>query len=698
MAMINKIRNKAGLLIGIVGFSLLAFILGDLLSNNQGLFSGDRTTVAVIGGKKINVQDFEAKVQTSVENYKLNSQTQNVDQAVTEQLREQTWNQLIQDEVMGDQYDKLGLTVTPEELMDMVKGKNPHPQIVQAFTDPNTKQFNPSAVINFLKNMNNDPTGRTAAQWVAFERAIQQERLTQKYNDLVKQGLYVTTAEARNEFEARNKTASIRFLTLSYSTISDSTVQVSDAELKEIYNRNQKRYKQEATRSIEYVTFDVVPSETDREAARQEITKLIDEFRASTNDSSFAALHSDNRTEGVFIKKGGLPPMLDTVMFTAPVGTVIGPYEENNMFRLAKLSDSQMLPDSVQARHILLKADNPATKDSVMKVADSILNAVKAGADFAMLSNQYSIDEGAKQKGGDLGWFSQGMMVKPFNDAVFMNKKGDKLIVETQFGIHIVDIMDQGASSRQIKLTYIDRRIEPSSKTYQTAYNKANEFAQKFNTAESFDQGVKQQNLTKQTESNIQESARQVGPLENSRELVRWMYTASVGEVSKAFEFDNRFTIAKLTEIREKGYSTLDEVKDQVLFEARREKKADMLIEKIKKAGNAGNLDALAAALGTNVQTSENVSFASPFLSTGMEGAVVGKIMAMKAGTTSAPLEGMAGVYVVNVVAFNTPAAPANYNEIATQMRQQLQGRAQYEVFNALKEKANITDNRGKFY
>ena len=698
MAMINKIRNKAGLLIGIVGFSLLAFILGDLLSNNQGLFSGDRTTVAVIGGKKINVQDFEAKVQTSIENYKLNSQTENVDQNVTEQLREQTWNQLVQDEVMGTQYEKLGLTVTPEELMDMVKGKNPHPQIVQAFTDPATKQFNPSAVINFLKNMNNDPTGRTAAQWVAFERAIQQERLTQKYNDLIKQGLYVTTAEAKNEFDARNRTASIRFLTLSYSTISDSTVQVSDAELKEVYNRNQKKYKQEATRSIDYVTFDVVPSETDREAARQEITKLTDEFKASTNDSAFVALNSDNRAEGTFVKQGGLPPTLDTVMFNAPVGTVVGPYEENNMFRLAKLSEVKMLPDSVHARHILLKANNPATKDSVMKRADSLLTAIKAGADFAMLSTLYSVDEGAKQKGGDLGWFSQGMMVKPFNDAAFQNNKGDKLIVETQFGIHIMEILDQSAPSRQVKVMYIDRRIEPSSKTYQMAYNKANEFAMKNTTAEAFDNGVKQQNLTKLTESNVQENARQVGPLENSRELVRWMYTAKVGDVSKAFEFNNRFTIAKLTEIREKGYSTMEEVKDQVLFEARREKKADMLIERIKKAGNAGNIDALATALGTNVQTSENVSFASPFLSTGMEGAVVGKIMAMKPGTTSAPLEGLAGVYVVNLKAFNNPPAPANYNEIASQMRQQLQGRAQYEVFNALKEKADISDNRGKFY
>jgi len=698
MAVISKIRGRAGLLIGIIGFSLVAFILGDLLSNNQGLFSGDTTTVAVIGGKKINVQDFEAKVQTTIENYKLNSQTNTVDQNLTEQLREQTFNQLITDEVMGGQYDKIGLTVTPEELLDMVKGKNPHPQIVQAFTDPNTKQFNPAAVINFLKNMGNDPTGRTAAQWVAFEKSIQQERLSQKYNDLIKQGLYVTTAEAKNEFEARNKTMNIRFVMVPYTSISDSSVVVSDAELKAVYDRNLKRYKQEDSRSIEYITFDVQPTDIDRAEARKQIEDLKAEFAAATNDSAFVKLNSDNYADGAYTKKGALPVALDTVMFTSAAGTVVGPYEENNMFRLAKLSDSRILPDSVQARHILLKLDDPAGKDAVMKRADSILTAIRGGADFVMLNFLYSTDEAAKMKGGDLGWFGPGMMVKQFNDAAFQNKTGDKLIVETQFGVHIIDITNQSAGSRQVKVVYVDRKIEPSSKTYQAVFNKANDFGLKNTTADAFDKGVKDQNLTKLTEANILSSSRQVGPLENSRELVQWAFKANVGDISKVYDFNNRFTIAKLTEIREKGYSTIEQVKDQVMFDARREKKSKMIAEKVTKAGNASNLDALATAMGTTVSTSDNVSFASPFLNSGMEGRVVGKVMGMKEGSVSPPIDGTAGVYVVSLVKINVPQAPANYNDVAAQMRQQTQGRAQYEVFNALREKADITDNRIKFY
>lgn len=696
MAVIGKIRNKGKMLLFIIGFSLVAFILGDFLSSNRGMFGGDRTSVAVIGGKKINAQDFDERVQTLIQNYKLNQNTETVDQNTSDQMREQAWNQLVSEEVIGTQIEKLGLKVSPEELFDMVKGKNPHPQIKQAFTDPKTGQFNPANVINFLKNMDNDATGKTKAQWVVFEKAIQEERLQQKYNDLIKQGLYVPLAEAKMEFDARNRSASIGFVMLSYNTINDTTVQVSDAELKEVYESNLKRYKQEATRSLDYVTFDVQPSAIDREAAMKDISKLAEDFKTAANDSTFAAINTDRKAEATYVKKGALPPSLDTVMFNSPTGTVVGPFEENGFYRLAKLSDSRMLPDSVKASHILLKFDMP--DDQLMSRADSIKKAIEGGADFAMLSAKYSTDEGAKMKGGDLGWFGPGAMVKPFNDACFNAKKGEVIIVRTSFGLHIVAVNDMAGSSRQVKVEYIDRKIEASSKTYQLAYNKANEFAMKNNTAESFDNAVKSQNLTKQTEANIQESSRQVGPIENSRDLVRWAFTAKVGDVSKAYDFNNRFVIAKLTDIREKGYSTLEQVKDQVMLEARRNKKAQMLMDKISKTGKAGNINELAAALGQQVQNAPGVSFASPFLATGMEANVVGHVMAMKQGATSAPLKGMNGVYVVNVISFTTPPAPKDYKDTALQVRQQIQNRAQYEVFNALREKANIDDRRGKFY
>lgn len=695
MAVIEKIRGKAGLLIGIVGFSLAAFVLGDFFSAKNG-FGGQDTTVGEINGKKVNVMDFEERVQTQADNYKLQSNTETLDQNTMDQIREQAWNQMVNDMVMKPQYEKLGITCSPKELLDMVQGKNPHPQIKQAFTDPKTGQFNPANVAQFLKNMDNDQTGRTRKQWMLFESAIREERISQKYQNLIKGGIYVTKSEAMEDFMARNKTASIRFVSIPYASIVDSTIEVTDADLKTLYNATKKRYKQEASASLEFVTFEVVPSEEDRQAAVNEINKLVEPFRTAENDSAFVALNSDSPFNVAFNKKGSLPFNIDSVMFANPVGYVYGPYVENNMYRMAKVSAVKMMPDSVKASHILLKVD-PANKAAVMAKADSIKKALQGGADFKMLSDAYSTDEGAKSKGGDLGWFQPGMMVAEFNDACFNGNKGDYTIVETQFGVHIIHIVDQGKASRQIRVAYIDKKVEPSSKTYQGVYTKANEFAARNTTAEAYDKAVADQKLTSIKEPNVMENARQVGPLENSRELVRWAFTNELGTVSKAYEFGSRFVIAKLVDRKEKGYGTIEQVKDQLTVEVRRDKKAAMLKEKMAKGGN--NIDAIATAVTQVVQTADNVSFASPILGpAGMEPYVVGYLSTMKAGQTSAPLKGANGVYVVQLVNFVNPTPPADYKEAANQLRSQIQSRSQYESYNALREKAGIVDKRSKFY
>ncbi|MBK9638371.1 MAG: SurA N-terminal domain-containing protein [Bacteroidetes bacterium] len=696
MAVIEKIRGKANLLLVFVGFSLVAFILGDFFSSNSGMSSSD-ANIGEIDGKKINVMDFEEKVQVQLNNYKLQSNSENVDQNTTEQIREQTWNQLINEMVLTPQYEKLGITCSPKELLDMVQGKNPHPQVKQAFTDPKTGVFNPANVSNFLKNMDNDQTGKTRQQWVVFEKAIREERIQQKYYNLIKQGLYISKAEAKDDFFNRTKTASVRYVTLNYASIADTTIAVTDAELKTLYNATMKKYKQEASANIDYVTFEVYPSDVDRQAAMFAINKLTEEFKVTENDSMFVALNSDSPFNPAFNKKGSLPLNIDSIMFSSPVGFVMGPYLENNVYKLAKVSAVKMLPDSVKASHILLKMD-PAKKDAILATADSIKTALKGGANFAILAFQYSTDEGSKIKGGDLGWFSPGMMVAEFNDACFNGAKGDYTIVESQFGIHIIHIVDQGKQARQLRIAYVDKKIEPSSKTYQAVYSKANGFASKNAKGDVFEKSITEEKLTKMSEPNIFENARQVGAMENSRELVRWAFTAKIGEVSKAFEFGNRFVVAKLNERKEKGYSTLEQIKDQLTAEVRRDKKATMLIEKLNKGGQ--NLDAVASANGQTVQTADNVSFASPvFPSSGMEPYVVGYLMNSKAGQVSAPIKGASGVFVAQVVSFADVKEPSDLAaEAKQQLGSQLQNRSQYETYNALREKAGIVDRRSKFY
>ena len=695
MAVIEKIRSKSGLLIGIIGFSLVAFVLGDLFSSKNGLFGGSDNTIGIIGGNKVDLMDYNTRVEEYVENYKTQTQNQTVDQATMDQIREQAWNKFVNDFVMVSQYKKLGLTCSADELFDMVQGKNIDPQIRQAFTDPKTGQFSPSGVIQFLKNKNNDP--KAAEQWAAFEKALKEKRIAEKYNELVKGGLYVTKDEAKDNFIDMNRTASVKYVMIPYASIVDTTIQVSDADLKAVYNENLKKYKQQDSRSVEYVAFNVKPSDVDIKSASNDFSRLFEEFKSATNDSAFIVANSDQPLDNTYHKKGTLPFNIDSAMFAATVGTVMGPYDMNGVYSASKLIAIKSMADSVKARHILLKVE-PGKADAAKATADSIIKAIKGGAKFEDMATKYSVDQAANAKGGDLGWFNYQMMVEPFSEACFSSSKGSLITVETQFGLHVIDVTDMSASSKQVKVATLVKKVEPSAKTIQTIFTKANEFANKFNTAEGFDKGIKDQNLTKLAEQNIQENNRQVGGFENSRELIRWSFKAKIGEISKAFDFGNTYVVAKLTDIREKGTSTLEQVKDQVTMDARKEKKAQMFIDQLSKAGSS-NIDAIAANVKQTVQAADNVSFASPFLgNAGFEGSVVGNIITLKAGQVSKPIKGNAGVYVVLVSNFNEPTLPKEFKESANQLKMQLQGRAQYEVENALKEKADITDHRGRFY
>src|SRR6185436_6152600 len=350
----GKIRQRAGLLVGVVFVSLVLFVLGDLLTSNSRFLRGSETTVAEIGGKKIKIQDFQERVAKMEDNYKTNTGKDNIDQATADQLRDQAWGQMLHEQLLGRQYDKIGIKVSPEEIFDMVQGKNPHQQIKDAFKDPKTGQFNPANVIQFLKNMDNDQSGKTRAQWLAFEDFLKNDRISTKFNNLVKQGLYVTTAEAKRDYEAKGRQAAIKYVAVNYASIQDSTVKPSDSDLKEYYNEHQNKYKQEASRKIEYVTFEVNPSSADRKEAEEYIARLVEQFKTSTDDSTFVKSNADSKPDSVFHKKGTLSPILDSVFFTAPVGTVIGPYEENGYFKISKLIAAKDIPDSIKVSHALV--------------------------------------------------------------------------------------------------------------------------------------------------------------------------------------------------------------------------------------------------------------------------------------------------------------------------------------------------------
>lgn len=697
MAVITRIRKRVGLLIGFVGVSMILFILGDLVTSNTGLLKSNSDVVGVIGGEKVHYAEYNKRVETLTENYKINTKNESVDPNTQDMLREQAWGMFVTDNTLGKEYKKLGLSCSAGELYDMCTGANPHPQIKQAFTDPKTGQFDPANVVKFLKDLPNRDEN-TQRQWKTFEDAIAEERVSTKYKDLIKAGIFVTGEEAKRNYNEAQTNASIRFARLDFNTIPDSSVKVDDSDLSSYYNANQQKYKQaETIRKVEYITFDVNPSAEDRAAVMSNIGNLKTEYETASDNLAFVLQNTDGTVDSTYHAKGTLPVMIDTALFGAAIGKIVGPYEDGNSVKISKLTGEKFVSDSVKARHILINIVDGDSAKAIAK-ADSLKDAIKKGAKFADLATKFSQDQGSAIKGGDLGWFRAGAMVPSFNDACFNGKKGDMPIVSSQFGVHLIEIQDKSAGAKQIQVLTLERKIEPSQRTYDMAYNKANEFAAKNSTGEAFDSAIVKQGLNKRIADNIRENDKNIPGLDQPRELVRWAYTASKGDISKIFTFGDKYVMAHLVGIKEKGILPLDEVKDAVTLEARKIKKAQMLLEKFNAAGS-GNVDAIAQKLNITATDADNVTFANSYIpGMGNEPTMIGTIFAMKAGQTSKAIKGENAVAVINVKSFTTPPATTDYSANIKQLKEQRKSRSDYEVLNTLKEKANIADNRAKFY
>ena len=701
MSVLSKIRERSTLLLIIIGGALVAFILGDILTSNSTLFSGGgRNDLGEISGKTISAEEFEQRVLKMEENYKLNTEQENIDEATKDMLKEQAWNQLLNEVIMTEEYKKIGINVSPQELFDMIRGNEPHPSVRQGFTNPETGVFDPKSVMNFLKTMDQDATGATKARWLVFESGIKQERIAEKYNNLIKEGLYVTNNQAKQDYIAKNKSVKFKYIVQRYSALSDSAISVTEAEMKKYYDEHVNEYEQESSRKIEYMTFEVTASEEDIKETEETLLQLAEDFKNTDNDSLFIKQNSDAPFNSEYLSKEQIPSHIDSALFDSEKGTVIGPYREGNAFKFAKVTDFKFSPDSVKARHILIKITNNDTTQALAK-ADSLKKVIKAGKKFDEIAKNVSEDVGSATNGGDLGWFTEGAMVKPFNDASFAGKKGDMPVVVSQFGVHLIEILDKSAEKKKVQITFIERAIEPSSKTFQSVYANASEFANKYSTEEAFEKAIEEQGANKKIAENIKESDKSIVGLEGSRELVKWAYKAEKGDVSKTFEFGNKYVVAVLKEIKEEGNAPFEQVKEEVELAANKEKKAEKFTEEFNAAITSGakNIDDLASKIHTNPEVVENINFSAIAVpGVGKEPSVIGTVFALPQGKLSKPIKGETGVFVVSIENITEPQPANDYSAIKDQLSSGLKNRVSSEVFEALKENADITDNRANFY
>jgi len=687
MATLERIRNKSGLLIIVIAIGLLAFLLGDLMSSGDSIFRRKNMQIAEINGTSVSYPEYQGYVTELEDYYKLNSRSSALDENTSYQIREQAWNQMVQDVIMEEKYEELGIMVTADEIFEMATGKNVHPQIRQMFTNPQTGIFDKAQVINFLQQKNLDPSANF--YWLFLEKQIKKERLFAKYRELIKKGMFITTAQAKAEADAKQNKVDFDFVVKRYATIQDSTITVSEGEIKNYYNAHTEHYKQDAMRDVVYVSFEVKPSEEDRQMAQDWITKSKVEFENPATDAiQYVNMNSESNYIDRNLKLEQLSSTLQGFVQGATEGEVYGPYVENETFKLSRIVAIKQIPDSVKARHILVK--DPA-------LADSLFAMVQRGADFAKVARDHSTDQGSAINGGDLGWFTDGQMVKPFNDACFENKKGAFVKVDSQFGTHIINIQDKGKPVTKYNIATLERNVNYSTKTNQQVYAQAAKFASLNNTIEKFDQAVTTDNLVKRYGRSLKANDRVVNNLKSSREMVRWAFDAEMNDMSPIFEFGDEYVIAFLSGAKEEGFQSIAAVKGSIERELRNKKKADLLITELNSKKNSNDIAALASAIDSEVMTANQIDFgAFQVPGAGVEPALVALATKSKTGELSAAVAGNNGVYVVKVT--NVTANATDVEAEKAQLKQTASFKVDYQATEAIRSKAEVEDFRSKFF
>ncbi len=697
------LRNRAGIIIvGAIGFAIVAFLVSDAVQMGGSFMQGNQTEVGEVDGNAISILEFNEKVEQNTNNFKQQMGQSNLDPQMTSYIIENTWNQSISQILMSKEMSRLGLQVSKNELNDLVSGKNPDPQIIQNFGDPQTGQLNRMQLNAFLENVKSQPSSSPVSQqWTAFLLNVRESKLAQKYTNLIKNSLYVTSLEAREDYDQRNKLANFNFVNLEYSSVPDNQVKLTDQDYADYYNENKYKFKNTLEkRSFEYIVFDANPSKADSADIKAMVAKTAAEFRAAANDSLFVSINAETKMPISYVRKGQLEPALDSAVFSASKGAFIGPLFTGGVYKMVKVLDLKVGPDSVKASHILL---NPATEGGIDKAkakADSIRSLIAGGASFTELAAKFGTDA-SKDSGGELGTFARGAMVPAFEEAVFNGSTGDLKVITTQFGVHVIKINAQIGSSKVARVAIVDKSFSTSNKTQQEAYSKATSFLTVAKNAETFDTEAKKAAYVKLLADNVVPTQASIPGLDNPREMVRWVYGADKGDVSnQVFEMGNKFAVAKVIDIFREGTLPLEQVKKDIEPMVMKRVKARMLVEKLEKAlEGSKSIEQVAQKVGRAVTPVQNIVFANPVIpGLSQENILVGTIFGSQPGKLSQPIEGEQGVYVFVVNGFSKPAPLTNAFKQKVQISQGLAQRASGEAFKALRDNSKIKDNRVKFF
>ncbi|MDR1545106.1 MAG: SurA N-terminal domain-containing protein [Prevotellaceae bacterium] len=707
MATLGKIRNHGVLLLIVIGGALLLFVLTGFFNTNDlaNFFQGNKTVVGKIDGEKIQYQDFFALKEQTEDFYKIESGNDAVNEETGSRLLDETWNRIVMQSVLEKDADAIGMCVTKQELKDLTIGENINnisPIISQRklFVNPQTGRFDVQRVIQLITDINNAEVIKQASSeqlrqmrnyWQFLESNVKTNKLVEKYNTLISKALVVNSLEAKYAFDKNQTSVDLVYAMKPYFAVADSTVTVSESEIKTLYNKRKEQFKQDEACDISYVVFPVKPSDADFMAAAEQINNAKEEFATTDDIMGVTNDFSDKQYLDIFLTKNDIDADLQDFAFSGAKDAVFGPILNNDTYKMARIVDNAVSPDSVKLSMIIVAEQ---TTEATRKKTDSIMNVLKSGANFAAVAYQSSMDKNTAAKGGEVGWFREVSLEKEIAEPAFKAAVNAPFVYENPQGYtQIFVVTEKTKPVSKVKLAVIETLVVPSKTTQAKIYQDAKQFAAESKTADLMPAIAAEKGYTLVPQPNVLRNTQNLGGNKGSREVIRWAFENKINTVSDVKECGNTLIVAGVTKKVKEGYRSFEDAKPSLEAELRKDKKFVNM-----KSDFSGKTIEQLAAENFSVDTVKSFSFASSFAgSLGNEPALAALAPKAEIDAVSAPVKGTNGAYVFKVLT----KTDSNREFDAKQEAQMLKSQNQnifYYLVEALKKTYKVKDERFKFF
>ena len=700
MATLEKIRSKGLLLLIVVGLALVVFIVGDLVNSGSTYFQENGANVAVINGDKVKIRDYAEKMEQFNDVVKL-QYGNNINDEMMEQIRQRVWESTVTEKVVGDDCAEIGMMVTKNELADMLVGNNISPMMMnnQMFFNENG-QFDVNIVKQFISMLDSEDASQNIPYeqlrlyrnyWRYWEHAIKTNRLQEKYTNLLNAALVVNPLEAKYAYDNAKVSADAVYAMKNYFAIADSTVNVSDAEIKARYNEKKEQFKQKQSADVKYIAVEIKPSAEDFAEVEKWINDLKEEFTTTEEIADVVNSNSDVQYRGENLVKDQIDADFQEFAFSGKAGEVMGPIFVDNTYKMARIIENGINSvDSVNLSNMYLRRE---TAEATQALADSIMDAVKKGADFAELAKTHSLLQNAAN-GGEIGWVSEMGLEKKIATPAFSTPAKGMFQVKEGNDINLFYVNQLGQNVVKAKVAVLARSVDATSRTQATLYNNLKQFIVDNNTIEKLEAEAANNGYVVVTAKNLDINATAINNVKKAREAVRWVFENKEGAISDIFEVENQIIAVAVDKHNAEGYRSVESVRPQLLSELRKEKKGDILVAEMN-----GKTMAQLSAEGFRIDTVRNISFASTYAGAiGNEPSLFARVAGAEVEKESPAIKGNTGAYIFKVINKEEAAKPYNEKEEMVMLETREGYMNQYLSIEALKEAANIEDMRYRYY